>query len=78
MNLPIHGYAESDFADVKTEFIRNFEENGEIGAARSIYHEGNKVVDLWGGYSDCAKRELLQENTIVKVYSITKGLLILA
>lgn len=70
----IHGYVDEDFAEVKAEFIRNFTERGEIGAACCIYYNSKKVVDLWGGYMNKKTKEPWQENTIIKVFSTTKGM----
>ena len=50
----IHGSVSSGFEEVETEFRRNFAERDELGAACTIYHQGKKVVDLWGGYRDDA------------------------
>src|SRR5262245_52686081 len=68
------GYVAPGFEAVRDEFERNFAERGEIGAAVAAYHRGEKVVDLWGGrrspYSDAP----WEEDTIVVVYSSTKGI----
>jgi CubicO group peptidase (beta-lactamase class C family) len=45
-----------------------------LGAACAIYHRGEKVVDLWGGYRDLERHAPWQEDTLVLVYSTTKGL----
>jgi hypothetical protein len=34
------------------EFLRNFTERGELGAAFAVVHDGVLVVDLWGGIAD--------------------------
>ena len=70
----IHGYVASGFEEVKEEFVRNFTEKKENGAACAIYYKGEKVVDLWGGYKDALTKELWEENTKVIVFSTTKGL----
>src|SRR5215217_8621270 len=70
----VNGEVAPGFESVGEEFERNFAERGELGAACAIYHEGEKVVDLWGGYSDVGRREHWQEDTLVLVYSATKGL----
>jgi CubicO group peptidase (beta-lactamase class C family) len=36
--------------------------------------DGETVVDLWGGHADVAKTRPWQENTLVNVYSTTKGI----
>jgi CubicO group peptidase (beta-lactamase class C family) len=53
---PIHGTVAPGFEEVEAEFRRNFREQDELGAACAIYHEGEKVVDLWGGYRDLERR----------------------
>jgi CubicO group peptidase (beta-lactamase class C family) len=46
----MNGEVAPGFESVREEFERNFAERGELGAACAVYHEGEKVVDLWGGY----------------------------
>jgi len=70
----IHGYVAPGFEDVKNEFIQNFIQRGENGAAFSVYYKGEKVVDLWGGYKDAVTKEPWEEDTKVIVFSTTKGL----
>ncbi len=50
--VPIHGAVAPGFETVQAEFEQNFTERGERGAACAIYYQGQKVVDLWGGYRD--------------------------
>ena len=40
----------------------------------SIVVDGRPVVDLWGGHADKAKTRPWQRDTLVNVYSTTKGL----
>jgi CubicO group peptidase (beta-lactamase class C family) len=68
------GTVASGFEKVQIEFEKNFTERGEIGAACAIYLEGQKVVDLWGGYQDKNKTLPWKIDTIVPVFSTTKGL----
>ena len=51
----------------------NFDERGEVGAAVSVYLDGEPVVDLWGGVADRDNRRAVDDDTIVLVYSSTKG-----
>lgn len=69
----IHGTVVTGFEEVETEFKRNFAERGELGAACAIYYQGEKVVDLWGGYRDEATRAPWEADTMVPVWSTTKG-----
>ena len=73
-HAPLHGDVAPGFEAVQTAFARNFTERGELGGACTIYYQGEKVVDLWGGYRDPHKTLPWQEDTIVLVFSSTKGL----
>lgn len=47
----------------------------ELGAAVAVTLDGQLVVDLWGGFADGKKTRPWAEDTLVGVYSTTKGLL---
>lgn len=67
----VEGYTAPGFDRVKTEFERNFNHRGDTGAACAIYYRGEKVVDLWGGFSRGIQP--WQQGTMVLVFSATKG-----
>src|SRR6266567_1412695 len=69
----VAGFYDPQFERVAEEFVRNFQERGEVGAAVSIIIEGEKVVDLWGGSADPASNKPWVEDTIALVWSATKG-----
>jgi CubicO group peptidase (beta-lactamase class C family) len=68
----IHGTCDESFAPVRDAFAKNFEEEGEVGAACAVYLGGDKVVDLWGGMADREAETRWQENTICGFYSTGK------
>ena len=68
----IDGWVAPGFEPVRTAFQKNFE-HGEVGAAYAAYHHGHQVVDLWGGTADATKGRPWEEDTMVLVYSSTKG-----
>lgn len=70
----ISGYVDECFGLVFDAFKKNFTQNKEIGAACTIYVNGKKVVDLWGGYIDSKKKTKWEEDTLVPVFSTTKGI----
>jgi CubicO group peptidase (beta-lactamase class C family) len=70
----ISGSVSSGFEEVREEFTRNFADRGELGAAVAAYVRGEKVVDLWGGYRDARRQERWEEDTLVLVYSTSKGM----
>jgi CubicO group peptidase (beta-lactamase class C family) len=70
----ISGKVTPEFEHVRTEFERNFQERGELGAACAVYHRGVKVVDLWGGYRCAKTRAPWNEATLSLSFSVTKGM----
>ncbi len=70
----IHGSVAPGFEPVAAAFRENFERRGERGAACAVYVRGRKVVDLWGGYRSLDDRAPWSEDTMVIVFSATKGL----
>ncbi|MHA2042241.1 MAG: serine hydrolase domain-containing protein [Candidatus Thorarchaeota archaeon] len=77
-NSAISGFARPGFEAVREAFVENFERRNDLGAACCIYHRGEKVVDLWGGVRNEATGEPWEEDTMVVVFSTTKGLSALA
>jgi len=70
----ISGFVKPGFEAVREAFAENFERRNELGAACCIYYRGEKVVDLWGGVRNEATGEPWEEDTMVIVFSATKGL----
>jgi CubicO group peptidase (beta-lactamase class C family) len=70
----VHGTVAPGFEPVRDEFMRNFAGRDELGAACAAYRRGEKVVDLWGGVRDARSGEPWQEDTVVLLYSTSKGL----
>ena len=54
-------------------FARSFE-TGEVGAALAVTIAGRRVIDLWGGHRDAARTQPWTRDTLVNVYSTTKGM----
>jgi CubicO group peptidase (beta-lactamase class C family) len=71
---PIQGNVSPGFEPVRRQFEQNFREGRELGAACTIYHQGQRVVDLWGGWRDPSTGAPWLEDTLVLVFSTTKGL----
>ena len=70
----VQGYVAPGFEDVRREFERNFSSRNELGGACAAYVGGEKVVDLWGGVRDARSGDPWGEDTLVLVYSTSKGL----
>ncbi len=73
-DLAISGVVKPGFEAVQTAFIENFSRRHELGAACCIYYRGEKVVDLWGGVRNKATGDPWEADTMVLVFSATKGL----
>jgi CubicO group peptidase (beta-lactamase class C family) len=68
-----YGFCAPRFAEVAEQFERNLTERGEIGAAVSVTLEGETVVDLTGGVADPGTGQEWDADTLVHVWSCTKG-----
>ena len=79
-NVTIKGYCTEQFERVYRAFSSSFEGspddmNTELGASVSVTLNGETVVDLWGGYTDEGRSQEWNEDTIVCVQSVGKGIL---
>jgi CubicO group peptidase (beta-lactamase class C family) len=55
-------------------FQENFEKFGELGAAVSVWQNGKPILDLYGGFRDAGRESLWTVDTLVLVWSATKGI----
>jgi CubicO group peptidase (beta-lactamase class C family) len=59
---------------LKPLFQENFDKRGELGAAVSVWQNGKAIVDLYGGFRDAGREKLWAADTVVLVWSATKGI----
>ncbi|MGW1624524.1 serine hydrolase domain-containing protein, partial [Streptomyces sp. NPDC002172] len=69
----VHGHCDPRFAAVREAFEENFRDREELGAAVAVTAGGETVVDLWGGWADPAHTRPWERDTVVNVWSTTKG-----
>jgi CubicO group peptidase (beta-lactamase class C family) len=69
----IEGHCDKAFAGVRSAFEANFRERDELGAAVTVRSGDRTVVDLWGGWADAGRTRAWQRDTLVNVWSTTKG-----
>ncbi|SPM43034.1 carboxylesterase [Mycobacterium numidiamassiliense] len=74
----IGGDVDEGYGKVADAFRRNLGSGQEVGAAIAVYRDGRKVVDLWGGYRNGITQAPWQQDTLVNVFSTTKGIASLA
>jgi CubicO group peptidase (beta-lactamase class C family) len=59
---------------LKPLFQENFEKLGELGAAVSVWQNGKPIIDLYGGFRDARQENPWTSDTLVLVWSATKGI----
>ena len=77
--IDVQGICDARFHAVRDAFADNFASSREVGASVSITYNGEMVngemvVDLWGGSADEMRTRPWAQDTLVNVYSTTKGL----
>ena len=60
--------AASEFAEAAIKYLAE-----QVGAAVAVFRHGRPVVDLWGGHLDAARGLPWKRDTIVPVFSTSKG-----
>lgn len=70
----MHGFVHPDFAAVATVLRRQLERARVGGAAVSVWHRGEQVVDVWGGDRN-ASGEAWTEDTLSLSFSTSNGVL---
>ncbi len=71
--MEVHGFADEGFGPVADAFRSNFELSGDVGANVALYRDGRPVVDLWAGLADPGTGRPWVEETVVGVFSCSKG-----
>jgi CubicO group peptidase (beta-lactamase class C family) len=69
----VHGFSDARFAALREAFDENLACGADAGAAVSVYVDGEKVVDLWGGWANSEEQRPWNEDTITTVWSVTKA-----
>jgi CubicO group peptidase (beta-lactamase class C family) len=78
MNDVVHGHCEERFDKVRSALADNIASGEEVGATIAIDIGGETVVDMWGGFTDGARTNAWDRETIVNVWSSTKTVTSLA
>jgi CubicO group peptidase (beta-lactamase class C family) len=76
--VEIQGSCDARFARVREVFAESFRTRDEVGAAVAVAVDGQLVVDLWGGHHERERTRAWRPDTLVNVYSTTKGVTALA
>ena len=73
-DLIISGYTAPGFEAVREAFAENFSDGLELGAGFAAYLDGELIIDIEAGYTDRKKETPWTPDTIVPVYSVSKGI----
>lgn len=60
-------------ARLEEVFARNFAERGEVGASVSVWQDGREVASLSRGWCEREEARVWTDETLVSVYSVSKG-----
>lgn len=59
---------------IQSAFEANFSGGREVGAALSVWQDGEEILSLCGGFRDAARQVPWQHDTLVLIWSATKGM----
>lgn len=70
----VKGTCAPRFAAVRRAFEEQLRSGREVGASVAVTVDGDPVVDLWGGWADQGRSIPWERDTLVNLYSTTKGM----
>lgn len=68
----IHGSCDPRFEKMREVLSANIDSGDDVGASVAVVHQGEMVVDMWGGWIDEKRSAPWSSDTIVNVWSSTK------
>jgi CubicO group peptidase (beta-lactamase class C family) len=70
--MEVHGRVAPAFAGVRDVMADVLAGQPGTGASFAVWHGGEWVVDVWGGYADAGHTRPWRDDTLVMPYSVTK------
>jgi CubicO group peptidase (beta-lactamase class C family) len=74
MLKPMQVHADELRARMEPLFKENFEKFGELGAGISVWQNGKPILELDGGFRDPRREQVWAHDTLVLIWSATKGI----
>jgi CubicO group peptidase (beta-lactamase class C family) len=68
----IEGTVAAGYEAVRDMLSSNIDSGADVGASVAVVHDGDLVVDIWGGHVDEARTQPWRQDTIINVWSTTK------
>jgi CubicO group peptidase (beta-lactamase class C family) len=75
--VEIHGFCDERFRPLEDAFRRNLDSGLDKGASLAVTLHGEYVVDLWGGTRDYEMATPWGADTVVRVFSTSKTMVVL-
>ena len=72
--MSVFGYCDPKFIKLKEYFENSIDSRFELGAAISIEIQGERVVNLWGGFKDANRLTPWEEDTLCNTFSVSKAM----
>jgi CubicO group peptidase (beta-lactamase class C family) len=69
----VEGYCHADWRPLLDSFLQNFQQRNELGASLCVKVQGETKIDVWGGLKSEKEEAPWREDSIVVVFSATKG-----
>jgi hypothetical protein len=73
-SVEINGTCYSKFEKIKDILQKEINTGLSLGSAFAVYHNGEPLIDVYGGYTDKKKIKKWNKKTIVPVHSVGKGI----
>jgi CubicO group peptidase (beta-lactamase class C family) len=70
--VEVSGSVAAPYTRVREVFADVLAGQPGTGASFAVWHDGEWVVDLWGGYADAGRTRPWRQDTLVMPYSVTK------
>src|ERR1022692_613513 len=70
--MEVQGHADARFGPVRDCLAEILGAQPGTGAAFAAWYDGRRVVDLWGGYADAARRRPWEAGSVAQPYSVSK------
>ena len=74
--VEVHGFCDERFGALEKSFRANLDSGMDKGASLAVTMQGEFVVDLWGGTRDYGLVEPWESDTVVRVFSCSKAVVI--
>ncbi len=76
--MTVEGACDDAFKACREVMAANLADGYDLGAAFAVVKDGTLVADLYGGHADAARTRPWARDTLVNVWSVTKGVMAVA